>query len=159
MFSILAPVLAKHRDIRLDIFGAGGYASVRDMQRALRPAADQVRWWGSQSDVAAVYRQLDYVLSGLPEKEALGLNLIEAQLAGTPVLAVDAPPFIETVANGVTGFLFCDPRKDGGGDFDALLGRIRSRPRPQPAAAGEHLARFSAAAFDGRLAQALAGVI
>ena len=159
MFSILAPILAKHPTVNLEIFGSGGYASVRDLRRALAPARRQVRFWGQQSDVGAVYGQLDYVLSGLPEKEALGLNLIEAQSCGTPVLAVNAPPFTETVVDGETGWLFDDPRADNGLAFDRLLDRLADAgARPELRRAITHLERFSRRAFGERVALALAQV-
>lgn len=159
LFEQLAPVMAHHPQVNLEIFGSGGYASVRDLDAALRPCAAQVRFWGQQGNVAAIYRQLDYLLSGLPEKEALGLNIIEAQACGTPVIAVNAPPFTETVVQGETGFLYRDPRQDRGADFglllDALLG---GRSRPEPALAAAHLARFSLAAFVERLRPVVADV-
>lgn len=159
MFSILAPVLARFPGVRLELFGAGGYASVRDLRRALEPCRDQVRFWGHQRDVKSVYAQVDYVLSGLPEKEALGLNLIEAQACGTPVLAVRKPPFTETVDEGRTGFFFDDPRDDAGRSFAALLERIRSPGiRPAPLSDTVHLARFSESAFGERVQRALAGL-
>ncbi len=159
MFRYLAPVIAMQAEVRLEIFGSGGYASVRDLRRALRPCASQVRFWGHQSDVQAIYRRLDYVLSGLPEKEALGLNLIEAQACGTPVLAVNGPPFTETVVNGESGFLFEDPRNDGGKDFAALLqGLLNGKSRPDPRQNFAHLQRFSAEAFRDRLEGALEGL-
>lgn len=152
LFAQLAPVLARHPQVTLEIFGSGGYASVRDLDAALRPCAGQVRFWGQQGNVAAIYRRLDYLLSGLPEKEALGLNIIEAQACGTPVIAVDAPPFSETVLDGATGFLYSDPRQDAGADFGRLLDELLAgRPRPQPELAEEHLARFSFAAFVERV--------
>ena len=118
-----------------------------------------MRYWGYQPDVARVYPALDYVLSGLPEKEALGLNLIEAQAAGTPVLAVNAPPFTETVLDGVTGYLYRDPREDGGAGFRALIERIvGGAPRPDPRLATEHLARFSPERFAERLARAIGAI-
>lgn len=156
LFSILSPLLARHPDINLEIFGSGGYASVRDFRRALLPIQRQVRWWGRQDDVAGIYPQLDYVLSGLPEKEALGLNLIEAQCCNTPVLAVRAPPFTESVVDGETGILYEDPRQDRGQDFAALLARVAVGARLlEPVRASAHLARFSAPAFSERLAAAL----
>jgi len=156
MFGMLAPLIARFPQVSLEIFGSGGYASVRDFRRALAPMRGQVRFWGQQDDVAAIYPQLDYVLSGLPEKEALGLNLIEAQCCGTPVLAVHAPPFTETVAEGATGWFFEDPRRDRGASFGALLERILAGARrPQPGLAVEHLARFSEKAFVAAVAQAL----
>ena len=153
LFSHLAPVLARHREVNLEVFGSGGYASVRDLDRVLAALpAGQVRFWGQQDNVAAIYRQLDYLLSGLPEKEALGLNIIEAQACGTPVIAVNAPPFTETVVDGETGFLYDDPRRDSGAAFGRLLDQLLAgRARPQPELAQAHLARFSFDAFVERL--------
>lgn len=160
MFSILSPVIREFPSIRLEIFGSGGYASVRDLRRALQPCAGQVRFWGRQSDVEAIYRGVDYVLSGLPEKEALGLNLIEAQQVGTPVLAVNKPPFIETIVNGVTGLLFADPREDGGASFRQILTRVsEGNPRLAPRHAEAHLAQFSLPAFQSRLERAMMDLI
>ncbi|MFH1870959.1 MAG: glycosyltransferase family 4 protein [Pseudomonadota bacterium] len=157
LFAQLAPVLAHRQQVHLEIFGSGGYASVRDLDAALRPCAGQVRYWGQQGNVAAIYRELDYLLSGLPEKEALGLNIIEAQACGTPVIAVNAPPFTETVVDGATGFLYRDPRQDGGADFGRLLDELLAgRARPQPELAQAHLARFSFDAFVERLRPVLA---
>ncbi len=153
LFAPLAPVLARHPRVNLEIFGSGGYASVRDLDRALAPlSSGQARFWGQQHDVGGIYRQLDYLLSGLPEKEALGLNIIEAQACGTPVIAVHAPPFTETVSNGLTGFLYRDPRQDAGADFGRLLDELLAgRPRPKPELAETQLVRFSFAAFVERL--------
>jgi glycosyltransferase involved in cell wall biosynthesis len=149
LFSILAPLLAARRAVRLEIFGEGGYAQVRDLRRALAPLAGRARFWGHQRNVAAIYPQLDYLMTGLPEKEALGLNALEAQACGTPVLAPKAPPFTETMVDGASGFLYRDPREDGGAEFEQLLDSIlggRARPDPR-VAAKEHLKTFSYAAL------------
>jgi glycosyltransferase involved in cell wall biosynthesis len=160
LFALLAPVLAEFPGVHLEIFGSGGYASVRDTQAALAPLGARVRWWGQQDDVRAVYPLLDYLLTGLPEKEALGLNVIEAQICGTPVLAPDAPPFTEIVAQARSGYLYPDPRTDRAAGFRALLSDIISGrlPHPEPKLASEHLARFSEAAFRERVARALAAL-
>ena len=160
LFGALAPVLAGFPDVHLEIFGNGGYASIRDTQRALAPLRKRVRWWGYQDRVQLVYPLLDYLLTGLPEKEALGLNVLEAQMCGTPVLAPDAPPFSETVLHGQSGYLYPDPRKDEGAGFrqllaDLVFGRL---PRPDPRRAVDHLARFSEDAFRARVAKALAAL-
>ncbi len=155
----LAPIMARYPQVHLEIFGAGGYASVRDLQKALAPLIQQgrVRFWGYQSDVAQVYSQLDYLLSGLPEKEALGLNIIESQWCGTPVIAVDAPPFQETVVHQQSGFLYHDPREDQGRGFDKLLRQLTEQTlaRPDPREAKQHLQKFSFEAFKHRIEQAL----
>ena len=153
LFRHLAPVLARHPQFRLEIFGAGGYASVRDLRRALAPSRGRIRFWGTQTQVGAVYRSIDYLMTGLPEKEALGLNVLEAQSCGCPVLAVDAPPFTETVAPEITGLLYPDPRADGGAGFERLLARLSAAPfRFDEARAPAHLAQFSSEAFRARVA-------
>jgi glycosyltransferase involved in cell wall biosynthesis len=145
LFSIVAPAIARHEAVNLEIFGAGGYAQVRGLRRALMPLGQRARFWGYQDNVAAIYPRLDYLMTGLPEKEALGLNALEAQMSGTPVLAPNAPPFTETVIDGASGFLYRDPRTDGGAHFRQILDAIvAGRPRPDPrVSAREHLAKFS----------------
>lgn len=157
LFSLIAPRIAGIARVNLEVFGAGGYATVRDLRRALAPLEGRVRFWGAQADVRAIYPRLDWVMSGLPEKEALGLNLIEAQTLGTPVLAVDAPPFTETVAAGRSGYLYTDPRLDGGSDFARVLEAICDGrySRPDPRHAVDHLARFSAETFRRRVSGAM----
>jgi len=152
LFSILAPLLARRPAVNLEIFGNGGYAQVRDLRRALAPLGHRARFWGYQPNVGAIYPQLDYLMTGLPEKEALGLNALEAQSCGTPVLAPDAPPFTETIIDGASGFLYRDPRQDGGRHVEEILDAILAgRPRPDPrVAAKEHLAQFTHAALVGR---------
>lgn len=155
LFERIAPHLAARPEVHLEIFGNGGYRSVADLKRALRPLDGRARFWGRQSAPERIYPQLDYLMSGLPEKEALGLNIIEAQVLGTPVLAVDAPPFTETVADGRTGYLYRDPREDDGADFARVLDRALAT-RPDPRAAADHLARFSRPAFEARVARMIA---
>ena len=149
LFTILTPLLARRPSVHLEIFGNGGYGQVRDLRRALAPLGDRARFWGYQSNVGAIYPQLDYLMTGLPEKEALGLNALEAQFCGTPVLAPAAPPFTETLLDGASGFLYGDPRQDGGKHFAQILDAILAgRPRPDPRiAAKDHLAQFTHAAL------------
>lgn len=152
LFKHLVPILKGQGEVHLEIFGSGGYASVRDLDRVVRPLGDRVRFWGQQTNVGQIYRQLDFLMTGLPEKEALGLNVIEAQACGCPVLGVDAPPFTETVLHGRTGYLYQDPRHDGGAGFAEVLEQCRrERQHPDPLQAPDHLARFGFAAFLERL--------
>lgn len=158
LFEHLAPVLLRYPQVNLEIFGDGGYRSVADLKKKLAPLRNRVRFWGHQNDVASIYRRLDYVLSGLPEKEALGLNLIEAQAIGTAVVAVDAPPFTETVKDGVTGWLYTDPRHDKGAGFDRLMRRLVAGAQLDTTRAAEHLQQFSFPAFTARVARLMAAL-
>jgi glycosyltransferase involved in cell wall biosynthesis len=156
LFSIIAPILRGYPDVNLEIFGSGGYAAVRDLKRSLAPMANQVRFWGHQDDVRPVYAAIDFLLTGLPEREGMGRNALEAQLCGTPVLAIDAPPFNETVLEGRTGFLYRDPREDGGADFERHIAGLRDAAMlPDPLAWPQHLARFTQPTFTREVAQLL----
>ncbi len=155
LFAQLSPVLAGYPQVNLEIFGSGGYAQVRDLSAALGPMRGRARFWGQQPAPELVYPQIDYLLTGLPEKEALGLNVIEAQACGTPVLAVNSPPFVETVLDGRTGYLYRDPRSDGGEDFRRVLELALAGPGPDPRAEPEHLAKFGFPAFMQRVAAML----
>jgi glycosyltransferase involved in cell wall biosynthesis len=156
LFEHIAAVLARYPQINIEIFGSGKYQLVHAVERALRPLRRRVRYWGWQWDVASIYPQLDYLLAGLPELEALGLNIIEAQFCGTPVLATRAPPFTETILDGATGFLFRDPRDDQGADFDRVLRHIVSgAPHLDPRAAHDHLKPFTFEQFALRVEAAV----
>lgn len=152
LFRYLTPALARFPSFNLEIFGSGGYASVRDLRAALKPIGDRVRFWGLQRKVGAAYARIDYLMTGLPEKEALGLNVIEAQACGVPVLAVRGAPFTETVRANVTGLFYADPRNDQGEEFAVLLARLaRHKFTIDRAAAAEHLRRFSGPGFKERV--------
>jgi glycosyltransferase involved in cell wall biosynthesis len=151
LFQILSPVLQKFPAFGLDIYGAGGYASVRDLRQALAPIQNRVRWFGFQSKVAAAYQQIDYLMTGLPEKEALGLNVLEAAALGVPTLAIQAEPFTETIQNDVTGLFYQDPRQDQGQSFAGLLNRIQQQAfHAQAESAKDWLTQFSPAEFCAR---------
>lgn len=152
LFSILSPILAKYPQFNIEIFGSGGYASVRDLDKAIQPITERVRFWGYQSDVTAIYQRIDYLLTGLPEKEALGLNIIEAQACGTPVLAPHSMPFTETILDGITGFFYSDPRTDNGASFSVLLEKLLTlQKKLDPLQENSHLNKFSLDSFTKRI--------
>jgi glycosyltransferase involved in cell wall biosynthesis len=157
MFEITAPIIARQPGVNVEVFGAAvGYKALRELRAAMRPLGARVRFWGHQRDVGPVYRGIDWLLTGLPEREALGLNVIESCLCGTPVLAVDAPPFTETMRDGVTGFLYTDPRRDGGRHFAHVLAGIADGTRkPDLARAAAHLEFFSFSRFADRVDAAM----
>ena len=160
LFERLVPVLARHPGVNVEIFGSAvGYKALAAVRRAVSALGQRVRFWGHQRDVASAYRAIDYLLTGLPEREALGLNAIESCFAGTPVLAIDAPPFCETMKNGVTGFLYADPRDDGGADFERVLTGIEEGALSvdRDAAIG-HLEAFSFGRFADRVDAAMEAV-
>jgi glycosyltransferase involved in cell wall biosynthesis len=161
LFDHLVPVLARFPGVNLEIFGtAVGYKALTSLRASLSPLGARVRYWGHQADVAAAYHALDYLLLGLPEREALGLNALEACAAGTPVLAVEAPPFTETLVDGVTGFFYPDPRQDNAAGFARVLdGIVGGRLRPDRDAMRRHAGRFGIEAFATRVQAILSEVL
>lgn len=152
LFSKISSAISRFPQVNIEIFGSGGYASMRDLRQALLPISKQTRFWGHQTDVFSVYGGIDYLMTGLPEKEALGLNVLEAQASGTPVLAPNAPPFTETILQGKTGYFYQDPRSDAGKDFERLLSQLLSQELVlDPTQAKDHLEGFTLDALAERL--------
>jgi glycosyltransferase involved in cell wall biosynthesis len=99
-----------------------------------------------------VYKNIDYLLTGLPERESFGLNVVEAQMCGTPVLAPKSRPFTETVIENSSGYLYLDPRKDGGLEFARILDLIiKTNAHPDPRLNTKHLTQFEFPVFCQRI--------
>jgi glycosyltransferase involved in cell wall biosynthesis len=156
LFDAIAPAIARRSDVFVEIFGRGLYQKVRALERSLAPIRPRVRFWGWQANIVAAFARFDYLLTGLPEREGLGLNVIEAQACGVPVLGVAARPFTETIVDGRTGYLYRDPREDRAKEFADLLERLcAGAPRPDPRGESAHLARFGFEAFVRRVDAAM----
>lgn len=148
LFAILAPIIGRHPEVHLEVFGAGNPSTVNALKHSLAPLGDRVRFWGQQTDMRSVYGGIDFLFTGLPEREGLGRNVVEAQMCGAAVLAIHSPPFTETVLHGKTGYLYRDPREDQGADFERQLSGLREgADLPDPLKHPEHLARFTLPAF------------
>lgn len=98
----------------LRIIGTGrGEASLRSM------AGRQVRFLGQlpDADVVTAMQQCQALI--LPGVEDFGMAAVEAQAAGRPVIAAGDGGALETITDGVTGFLI--PPGDGGALADAMI--------------------------------------
>jgi glycosyltransferase involved in cell wall biosynthesis len=138
----LAIEACRRLGIPLWIAGEGRAAS------ALRRRADwNVRFLGRVGDVELrdLYRRAIAVL--VPGEEDFGLVPLEAQAAGTPVVAYDAGGAQETVLDEVTGIRF------GPQTADAMANAIRavSHRRWDRSRLAAHAARYSERRFRGDL--------
>ncbi len=118
----------------------------------LPPAADVVLL-GYRGDVPALLAAADVLLQPSRCEEGAPLSVLEAQMAGTPVVATRVGGVPEIVEEGVTAFLV--PKEDPVATADALdraLAVDRARWKEQGRA---HASRFTLAAC----AAAVAGVI
>ena len=80
--------------------------------------AQNVRIPGHCSDMPAAFMAADVIVTPSIEPEAFGRVAVEAQAMGRPLIASNLGAQAETVADGVTGFLFPP------GDADALANLI-----------------------------------
>jgi glycosyltransferase involved in cell wall biosynthesis len=158
LFSQIAAHIQARPNIWIEVFGSAvGYRGLQKFRKSTSRINERIRYWGLQTDMSAVYGNIDYLLTGLPEREALGLNVIEAQMCGTPVIAPRAGPFVETVIEGRGGYLYNDPRTDKGEDFARVLDMIRqSDSPPDPRRDSEHLQQFGFPVFCQRVEQLMA---
>lgn len=155
LFTLISEKIKARPNVWLEVFGSAvGYRAFRDFRTAVAPIKERVRFWGMQADVAAAYERIDYLLTGLPERESFGLNVVEAQMCGTPVLAPKSLPFTETLIDNSGGYLYLDPRTDGGQDFARVLDMIlQTDSRPDPRRDINHLKQFEFPVFCHRVEQ------
>lgn len=116
-----------------------GPEGVRDQEALRRMAthygldAGRLVFAGFQTDLAPLYPLMDLLV--LPSRqEGLGLALVEAMAAGTPVLASRSGGIVEVVEEGHNGLLF--PEGDAAALAQALLRLIREPALRHHLAAG-----------------------
>ncbi len=117
------------------------------------PSSPDVVLLGYRDDVPALLAAADVLLQPSRCEEGAPLSVLEAQMAGTPVVATRVGGVPEIVADGVTAFLV--PKEDARAMADALdraLAVDRARWKEQGRA---HASRFTLAAC----ADAVAAVI
>jgi glycosyltransferase involved in cell wall biosynthesis len=116
---------------------------------ALREAYPEAEFLGRVDDeeLAREYAAARALI--VPSMEEFGITAVEAQAAGTPVIAAAAGGALETVVDGVTGRLAALD------DVEAFRAAIEELDRLQldPATAIENAQRFSVAVFQKRLSE------
>lgn len=88
------------------LFGEDAYArSLHDRARALG-VAGRVHFLGNRDDVPLLMRSVDIIVHSPTAPEPFGRVVIEALLAGRPLLAARAGGTLEAIVDGETGLLF-----------------------------------------------------
>ncbi|MGD8537831.1 MAG: glycosyltransferase [Candidatus Aminicenantes bacterium] len=95
-------------DQRLKIVGQG--PEYRKLKKSAKP---NVEFLGSVSDddLLQIYQRSRALI--MPGEEDFGINSLESQACGVPVIALRRGGAKETVLHGETGFLYDDPRREG----------------------------------------------
>jgi glycosyltransferase involved in cell wall biosynthesis len=147
----------KRIDLAIAAFNATGRALLvvgegpeyRRLRRAARP---NVKFAGRVGDaeLADVLARARALV--MPMVEDFGITAVEAQAAGTPVLAYGAGGALETVRNGRTGLHFTSQSPAA---INEAVARLEHHDF-DPAVLRAHAARFSAASFRQGMRRALA---
>ncbi len=170
VFSRLAPwkgqhvvleALAKVPDLQLIVagdalFGEEAYARrLRDMVGAAQ-LGDRVHFLGHRNDVGRLMQAVDIVIHPSVDPEPFGRTLVEAMLAGVPLIASDAGAASDILEGGKAGTLV---KPNDAHALAAAIAAIRARPAGLPgqiAYADERArARYSVAT----MSEAVAAVI
>ncbi|MEG9528778.1 MAG: glycosyltransferase [Hyphomicrobiales bacterium] len=126
VFSRLAPwkgqdvvidALATLPDVRCIVvgaalFGEDAYAADLRARVAARGLSDRVLFLGQRADVPRLMQAVDAVVHPSVDPEPFGRTLVEAMLAGVPVIATDAGASAEILDDGAAGILVPPRRPD-----------------------------------------------
>ena len=167
VFSRLAPwkgqdvvieALARLPDVRCivvgaPLFGEDAYAAhLRDLAAA-RGVADRVLFLGQRGDVPRLMQAVDAVVHPSIDPEPFGRTLVEAMLAGVPVVATDAGASAEILDGGAAGTLVPPRQPDR---LAAALAELLAKPGAVAArtrlARDRALSRYGAARMQRDLA-------
>jgi glycosyltransferase involved in cell wall biosynthesis len=108
---ILLQALTRIADLPWVALFAGGASKHSPYQQELldysrkHDLAARVRWLGSRTDTPALYTLSDITVSASIEPEAFGRVAVESQAMQTPVIATAHGGSLETVQDGITGWL------------------------------------------------------
>jgi len=120
--------LASIPDARLLVLGEGPDRESLTALAASLGVSDRLLLPGRVGDVASLYRRADLVVH--PARwEGFGLAMLEAMLAGKPVVAARAGSAPELVVDGETGFLF--PVDDPEALAEAVTSLLGDRDRSE----------------------------
>lgn len=107
LFRLLHDSLTDASDmVEIHIFGSGPWSQVQELKSSLPSSIrPRVFFWGWQEDPWAYLPKIHALLLGMPEKEALGLNILEATMRKIPVIGIEGGPFPEVIESGRNGWL------------------------------------------------------
>ncbi|WP_129609537.1 MULTISPECIES: glycosyltransferase [Rhodoplanes] len=121
------------------LFGEQDYAAALHTQAAALGLAERVRFLGHRADVPLLMQAVDVMVHPSVAPEPFGRTLVEAMLAGTPVIATDAGAAAEILDHGAAGTLV--PPAD-----DAALAAAIARTLAAPDGLAAQRARAAARA-------------
>jgi glycosyltransferase involved in cell wall biosynthesis len=107
------------------LFGESDYAARLHTLAADLGIADRVHFLGHRSDVPELMRAVDAMVHPSVHPEPFGRTLVEAMLAGVPVIATDTGAASDILQGGKAGTLV---RPDDVNDLSAAIARVLADP-------------------------------
>lgn len=140
-------------NVHLAIFGGpNDTAYAEELSAAATSLGDRIQFFGPVSDVSSYYGACDVIANTRLDPEPFGLSVIEAMMAGKPVLAHSAGGPGETVVDNVTGWHINAPTIEA--FSDGIRRMLDDQPRwaTMSVSARNHaLTNFTHTAMVGRL--------
>lgn len=102
------------------LFGEDAYEATLRRQVEAAGLADRIRFLGFRSDIPALMQAMDIIVHSSIAPEPFGRVVVEAMLAGRPVVASAAGGVLEILEHGKTGILY-EP-----GNAEALAEALRA---------------------------------
>lgn len=133
---------------------AGTGPEVRRLRRLADPRLVDIRERVSRDQMRKLMRRARALL--FPGIEDFGIVMVEAQAAGTPVIAPNLGGAAEIVRDGETGVLY---EELGHEPLTEAIRRFEDLDRSSWPSARQNALRFSASSFPGRLADAISAVL
>jgi glycosyltransferase involved in cell wall biosynthesis len=127
-------------DKKLVLIGAGWGTTEFNAMLKDHP---NIEWLGYQEDNVMIRYMQEAKACIFAAKEDFGIMCVEVQACGTPVLALDYGGYKETVADGVSGYLFAEQTA---GSIQAAVHKMEQQPLTDHQAIRENSMKFS----DGR---------
>ncbi|GJE60639.1 glycosyltransferase [Methylobacterium trifolii] len=136
------------------LFGEGAYADGLRALAAELGVSGRVHFLGQRSDVPRLMQAMDVVIHPSVHPEPFGRTLVEAMLAGVPVVATDTGAAAEILDGGRFGTLVPPDRPDALADAVADILAHRRDLEPRLAGAAERArTHYGVAAMRTRLAE------
>jgi len=129
LIEAMSYVLARRPDAVLAVAGEGGL--LEETRSRAEPLGASVRFLGWRRDIADLYVAADCVVL-TSDSEGMPVTLIEAAMAGVPVVTTDVGSAREVVRDGVTGLLAAP---EAASVADCVLGLLDGQLRDQMGAA------------------------
>ena len=106
LIKAIPEILKKGVKVNLSIIGDGSQRKNLEKLAQRIGVSKVINFMGSRRDIPKVLSELDIFVFSALEDEGFGIAMVEAMIAGIPILASDVGACLEILGNGKYGYLF-----------------------------------------------------